>query len=159
VATLVLTSTAFQNGAPIPSRYTCDGADRSPPLAWSGAPPNTRSYVLLVEDPDAPGGTFVHWVVYDIPATITELPEGVPEGPSPPQLGGGHQGHTSFRGPPRYGGPCPPRGPAHHYHFRLYALDAPLRLPPGATRAQVAEAMREHVLASAELVGTYARQK
>ncbi|HEX5830110.1 MAG TPA: YbhB/YbcL family Raf kinase inhibitor-like protein, partial [Gemmatimonadaceae bacterium] len=134
------------------------GADRSPPLAWSGAPAQTRSSVLLVEDPDAPGGTFVHWVLYDIPATITALPEGVPEGASPPQLGGAHQGHTSFRGAPRYSGPCPPRGAAHHYHFRLFALDAPLRLAAGATRAQVAEAMREHELASAELVGTYARQ-
>jgi Raf kinase inhibitor-like YbhB/YbcL family protein len=147
---LAISSSAFQHDAPIPTEFTCDGADESPPLAWSGAPDKTVSYALLVEDPDAPGGTYIHWVLYDLPATTHELPRGA--SPS-----GAKQGKNSF-GKTGYGGPCPPKGKPHHYHFILIALDKSLGLPPGASHAQVVEAMRGHELARGELVGTYARR-
>jgi Raf kinase inhibitor-like YbhB/YbcL family protein len=153
-----LASAAFQNGDTIPRAYTCDGADRSPPLQWPSAPPRTAAYALLVEDPDAPGGTFIHWVLYDLPGAAASLPEGVPNDGILPQLGGARQGRTSF-GRVGYGGPCPPPGPAHHYHFRLHALDATLGLDAGATRDQVVAAMRGHELGQAELVGLYARAR
>ena len=156
---VAVTSTAFKNGDAIPAQFTCDGADRSPPLAWSGAPKNTAAYALLVEDPDAPGGTFIHWVIYDIPSSVSSMPEGVAKGETVSTLGGARQGRTGFKGTPGYGGPCPPRGPAHHYHFRLFALDKPLGIPAGASRDDVMSAMRGHELARGELVGTYARQK
>lgn len=156
---LSLTSTAFKDGDAIPSQFTCDGADRSPALAWSGAPKNTAAYAIIVEDPDAPGGTFIHWVLYDIPATARSLPEGIAKGDTVASLGSARQGRTGFKGVPGYGGPCPPRGPAHHYHFRLFALDKVLGIPAGASRDDVVSAMRGHELARGELVGTYARQK
>lgn len=153
---LALTSSAFKNGHAIPARFTCDGEDISPELSWSGAPQDTESFVLIVEDPDAPGGTFIHWVLYDLPGDTRTLPEGVPKGATLPQLGGARQGHTNFKSL-GYGGPCPPKGPAHHYHFRLFALDAQLGLDAGATRDEVVDAMNAHELGRAELVGTYAR--
>lgn len=156
---LSVTSTAFKDGGAIPSQFTCDGADRSPALAWSGAPQNTAAYAIIVEDPDAPGGTFIHWVLYDIPATVRSLPEGIVKGDAIASLGTAKQGRTGFKGTPGYGGPCPPRGPAHHYHFRLFALDKVLGLPAGASRDEVVSAMRGHELARGELVATYARQK
>jgi hypothetical protein len=156
---LAVTSTAFKNGEAIPTQFTCDGADRSPPLAWSGAPQNTAAYALIVEDPDAPGGTFIHWVLYDIPGNVRSLPEGVARGDAVAALGGAKQGRTGFKGALGYGGPCPPRGSAHHYHFRLVALDKTLGIPAGASRDDVTSAMRGHELARGELVGTYARQK
>ena len=157
-ASLSVTSSAFKNGGAIPRQFTCDGADRSPALAWSGAPQNTAAYALIVEDPDAPGGTFIHWVLYDIPANVQSLPEGIAKGESVSTLGA-KQGRTGFKDAPGYGGPCPPRGPAHHYHFRLFALDKPLGIPAGASRDDVVAAMRGHELARGELIGTYARQK
>lgn len=151
---LTVTSTAFRNGEPIPAKYTGDGEDVSPQLAWTGAPPGTRSFVIICDDPDAPGGVFVHWVVYDLPPETTSLPEGVPRESTPP--GGGAQGTNDF-GRRGYIGPSPPAGPAHHYHFRVYALSKTLGLKPGARRSAVDKAMKGAVLASGELVGTYQR--
>ena len=149
-----LTSPAFAAGEPIPPRYTCDGDDVSPPLAWSDPPPGTQSLALICDDPDAPVGTWVHWVLYDLPADARELPEAVPADAELP--GGGRQGNNSW---PRlgYGGPCPPSG-SHRYFFKLYALDTVLDLDAGASKKQVLGAMEGHVLAEAELMGVYSRQ-
>lgn len=151
---LTLTSTAFKAGAEIPRQYTCEGADRSPALAWTGAPTGTKSLALIADDPDAPVGTWVHWVVYDLPADITGLPQGLPTTDTLPV--GGQQGRNDFR-TIGYGGPCPPPGKPHRYFFKLYALDAPTNLKPRATKADVLHAIEGHVLAQTELVGTYRR--
>ena len=144
---LTVTSAAFGAGAGIPKKYTCDGASVSPPLQWRGAPASTRSYALIVEDPDAPSGTFIHWVDYDIPASQTQLAEGA-------QVG--QQGLNGAR-KPGFTGPCPPSG-THRYFFNVYALDVPtLQLAAGATRAQVEQAMQGHILAQGQLLGRYAR--
>jgi hypothetical protein len=151
--TMNLTSTSFQ-GNQIPAKFTCDGAGISPQLTWSAPPAGTASFALIVTDPDAPGRTFVHWVIYDLPAETRILPEGLPG------LGqltdGPRQGRNDF-GEIGYGGPCPPGNSAHHYHFTLYALDAKLNLPVGATRAQVEAAIQGHILARGELIGLYQR--
>jgi Raf kinase inhibitor-like YbhB/YbcL family protein len=147
-----LTST-FEPGELIPVRHTCDGEDVSPPLRWSEPPADTRSFALIVDDPDAPGGTFVHWLLYDVPAGSRALPEGV-EGRDLAE--GGTQGLNGFDRV-GYGGPCPPGGPPHRYVFTLYALDARLGLPPRGQKADVLRAMRGHVLAEAELVGRFQR--
>src|SRR5207248_10416734 len=153
-----LTSTAFKEGAAIPVKHTCDGADVSPPLAWSGAPAGTGAFALIADDPDAPAGTWVHWVLYDLPGTASQLPESVAKTEVPSELGGATQGKNDFRRT-GYGGPCPPPGPAHRYFFKLYALDASLKLKAGATKRDVEAAMQGHVLGTAQLMGTYARQK
>ena len=153
-----LASPAFQNGDSIPRRHTCDGPDVSPPLDWVAPPAGVASFALIVEDPDAPGGTFIHWVLYDLPSATASLPEGVPKSGELPQLGGAKQGRTSF-GRIGYGGPCPPAGPAHHYHFRLFALNAKLGLGAGASRDEVMTAMQAHELGRAELMGLYARAR
>jgi Raf kinase inhibitor-like YbhB/YbcL family protein len=148
-----LTSSSFQDGK-IPRQFTCDGADASPHLSWTAPPPATKSLALLVTDPDAPAGTWVHWVLYDLSATARELPMGVQKVQN---LGDGtRQGRNDF-GRIGYGGPCPPPGPAHRYFFRLYALDTQLNLSPGATRDQLEAAMQGHILAQAELVARYGR--
>jgi Raf kinase inhibitor-like YbhB/YbcL family protein len=148
-----LTSTAFGPGAAIPREYTGDGADRSPPLHWSEPPAGTLSLALVCDDPDAPRGTWVHWVLDNLPQQTREL-EGVP---APQVLGSGaRQGNNDF-GKIGYGGPAPPRGKPHRYFFKLYALDTAPDLPAGATRAQLVEAMRGHVLAEGQLMGTYGR--
>ncbi len=149
-----LTSSAFEPGGMIPKLYTCDGPDVSPPLRWTDPPPGTKSLALICDDPDAPVGTWVHWVLYSLPPEIRELPEGVP--PQPTLPGGGKQGRNDFR-KIGYGGPCPPKGPAHRYFFRLYALDADPNLEPGATKQDLLEAMTNHILAQAELMGRYRR--
>jgi hypothetical protein len=150
--TMKLTSTSFQEGSRIPAKFTCNGAGISPQLTWSAPPAGTVSFALIVTDPDAPRGTFVHWVLYDLPAETRALPEGLPR-----QLAdGGRQGRNDF-GDLGYGGPCPPPGSPHHYIFTLYALDAKLNLPVGATRAQVEAALQGHILAQGELVGLYNR--
>jgi Raf kinase inhibitor-like YbhB/YbcL family protein len=149
-----LRSPAFQAGAAIPRQHSCDGADQSPGLAWSGAPAGTRSLALIVEDPDAPSGTFVHWVLFNLPPEPAEIPAGVSH--QTVLDNGARQGRNDFRRV-GYGGPCPPRGPAHRYFFRLYALDAPLDLTPGATASEVRSAARGHTLGEAELMGTYGR--
>lgn len=150
-----LESSAFANGSPIPEKHSKDGADASPALSWSGAPEGTKSLALVCDDPDAPRGTWVHWVYFDIPASLTSLQEGVAKGEKPKS--GGVQGKNDF-GDVGWGGPQPPRGHGvHHYEFRLSALDTLLSLPPGSTKAQVEEAMRGHVLAQAKTMGTYRR--
>jgi Raf kinase inhibitor-like YbhB/YbcL family protein len=148
-----LTSPDFRNGGTIPERFTCSGLNTSPALEWSGTPAGARSLVLTVDDPDAPGGTFVHWVIYNLSPISKELPEGISLSA---HNGAGEQG-TNAGGDNGYTGPCPPPGKLHHYHFRLYALDQKLLLEPGATQAQVEAAMKGHVLGSAELVGVFER--
>jgi Raf kinase inhibitor-like YbhB/YbcL family protein len=155
---LSLTSSAFREAGAIPGQYTCDGADRSPPLAWSGVPEGTITLALLADDPDAPGGTWVHWVLYDVPATLSGLPEAVATVERPSGLAGAVQGRNDF-GRLGYGGPCPPPGPAHRYVFTLVALATKVGLGPGASKQQVDRAMSGHVLATAQLVGTYARAR
>ena len=152
--TVRLESPAFSNGRPIPAVHTADGRDVSPALSWSGVPREAQSLALLCEDPDAPRGTWVHWVLYDLPASATGLPEAVAAAERPAT--GGAQGKNDF-GRLGYGGPAPPSG-THRYYFRLYALDAPLGLPPGATRRDVGRAMEGRILAEGELMGTYSRR-
>jgi len=146
-------STAFEHEGMIPTKYTCDGQDISPPLSWSDVPDNTQSLALISDDPDAPMGTWVHWVVYNVPPDVTSLPENVP---AKEELKGGLQGTNDFK-KIGYGGPCPPGG-THRYFFKLYALDTKLDLEPGATKAEVEKAMDGHILAQAELIGRYQRQ-
>jgi Raf kinase inhibitor-like YbhB/YbcL family protein len=147
-----LLTSAFSNGQFIPVKYTCSGSDVSPELHWQYPPAGTKSFVVIMYDPDAPGGTWVHWLAYNLPAKARSLPEGVPEQSNIP--GGGVQGTTSF-GKVGYGGPCPPPGDPHHYHVTLYAVDTFLRLRSGATRPQIESAMKGRILGRAELVGLY----
>ncbi len=149
---LSMKSPGFQNGGDIPRKYTCDGGDVSPALAWDGAPAGAKAFALIVDDPDAPGGTWVHWVLYDLPGNAKELPEGIAAETQPR---GAKQGVNDFR-KSGYGGPCPPGG-THRYYFKLYALDAPTELKAGATKQQLLAAIKGHVLAEAELVGKYGR--
>jgi Raf kinase inhibitor-like YbhB/YbcL family protein len=146
-------SAAFQNNSSIPSRHTCDGANLSPALSWTDPPQGTQSYALIMDDPDAPRGTFVHWVLYNLPASARQLPEGVPKDDD---VQGGLQGVNDF---PQtgYGGPCPPPGKPHRYFFELYALDTKLDLPAGAQKKDVEQAMKGHVLAEAQWMGRYKR--
>jgi len=151
--TIKLTSTAFQDGGLIPARYTCDGPNVSPPLSWSGLPPGTKSLALVCEDPDAPGKTWTHWVVYGIPPTTMQLAEGIVHEET--LSNGGKQGKNDF-GKIGYGGPCPPSG-THRYFFKLSALDSEISLEPGATKDQLLGAIDGHVLAQGELMGKYKR--
>jgi Raf kinase inhibitor-like YbhB/YbcL family protein len=153
---LTLTSSSFRHGGEIPSKYTCEGADISPPLSWSGAPADTGSYALIVDDPDAPDPkaprmVFVHWVLYNLPASATGIPEG---GPLPP---GTRQGLNDWKRT-GYGGPCPPIG-RHRYFFKLYALDTELPDLGTPTKAELEQAMRGDVLDQAELIGTYEKNR
>ena len=152
--TIQLSSTAFDEGQTIPKQHTGDGHNSSPPLRWQDAPAGTASWALICEDPDAPRGTFTHWVLYNLPATARELSEGVP--PDTTLADGALQGVNDF-GKVGYGGPAPPRGKPHRYLFKLFALARPLDLPPGATKAQVLTAMKGQVLGEGLLMGTYAR--
>ncbi len=154
--TMHLTSTAITEGEPIPQRFTCDGEDVSPALAIADVPDHTQAFALIVDDPDAPRGTWVHWVYYDIPRDARAVAEGA--GAAVPGESPAMQGRNDF-GNLGWGGPCPPPGAAHRYFFKLYALDAPLGLAEGATKAEVESAMRDHVLAEAQLMGTYARAR
>jgi hypothetical protein len=149
-----LTSAAFGEGEPIPVRFTGDGRNVSPPLQWTDVPAESKSLTLVADDPDAPAGTWVHWVLYDLPASANGLAEALPRNQYTPD--GAKQGQNSF-GHLGYGGPCPPPGNAHRYFFRLYALDTRLDLVPGATRKEVEGAMVGHVLAEAQLMGIYKR--
>lgn len=153
--TLTVSSLAFKEGQLIPARHTCDGEDISPPLKWNPVPEGTKTLALISDDPDAPGGTWVHWVVYNLPASVTVLPEKVPADEAVPN--GGRQGLNDF-GRIGYGGPCPPRGSTHRYFFKLYALDTELSLKPRATKKDLTEAMKGHVLAEGQLMGTYKRK-
>ncbi len=152
-AEMYLHSPAFENGSQIPAKYGCHGSDLSIPLVFGNIPEGAKSLALIMEDPDAPSGLFVHWVIYNIPASFGGLPEGLPP---TPELGEGiRQGINDF-GKFGYGGPCPPDR-AHRYVLRLFALDVPLPLEPGLSRTQLLEAMRGHVLAEADLTGIYPR--
>lgn len=150
---LQLTSPAFTDGQPLPKEFTCDGDDISPALQWDNLPTGTTSLALIMDDPDAPGGTWVHWVMYDMPGESTGLAQGVLAGNVP---GGGTQGSNSWNRND-YGGPCPPTG-SHRYFFKLYALDGPLNLGPGADKDTLLEAMEGHILAQGRLMGTYERE-
>jgi Raf kinase inhibitor-like YbhB/YbcL family protein len=148
-----LTSTAFRDGDMISKECTCDGADRSPALAWSGAPENAKSFALICDDPDAPRGTWVHWVLFNLAPESRELPAGVSAEDAP---AGAAQGKNDFK-KMGYGGPCPPPGKPHRYFFKLYALDTKLDLRTGATKIAVEAAMKDHILAEAQLIGKYGR--
>ena len=150
-----LTSTAFTEGAAIPAKYTCDATNASPPLKWSGVPAAAKSLALIVDDPDAPSGTWVHWVLYDLPAAASELAEDEPK--SQYIAAGAKQGLNDFRHL-GYGGPCPPHGKPHRYFFKLYALGTLLDLKPGLTKKDIERAMEKHILAQGQLIGTYQRK-
>jgi Raf kinase inhibitor-like YbhB/YbcL family protein len=154
VRKLELKSSAFTNSGSIPKQHTCDGSDRSPALAWNDSPQGTRSFALIMDDPDAPMGTFVHWVMYNLPPSARQLPEGIPGNEAVQD--GGLQGVNDF---PRtgYGGPCPPPGRPHRYYFKLYALDSTLSLKAGAQKKDVEEQMKGHILAQGTLMGRYGR--
>ena len=151
---LELKSPDFTSGATIPNQFTCDAADISPALAWNDPPAATQSFALIADDPDAPVGTWVHWVLFDLPASARSLPQNVSK---QEQLAdGSRQGRNDFR-KIGYGGPCPPPGKPHRYFFKLYALDTRLNLQPGATKKDVERAMQGHILAQGEWMGRYAR--
>ena len=150
---ITITSPVFQEGERIPFDHTCDGANVSPPLQWTGIPQGAKSLALIVDDPDAPAGDWVHWVFYDLPPDTSELPYAVPDVEKIPS--GGTQGKTDS-GSVGYEGPCPPRG-MHRYFFKIYALDAMLSLKPGVTKKELLKAMQGHVLAEGVLMGTYQR--
>ena len=152
--TLSLFSTAFKEGDKIPVKYTCDGQNISPPLVWGEPPQMTKAFALIVDDPDSPSGVFTHWVLFNVAANVRQLGEGVPA--QERLQNGALQGKNDF-GKIGYGGPCPPRGPAHRYRFTLYALDKPLDSKPGASKKQLLDAMKGHILAQGQLIGTYQR--
>ncbi len=149
-----LTSAAFANGDPIPMKYTCDDQDVSPPLQWKDPPEGTQSFALINDDPDAPVGTWVHWVLYNLPASSRSLPEAVPPDAALP--GGSKHGQNSWRRSD-YGGPCPPAG-THRYFYKLYALDTELELAAGASKEELLRVMEGHILASTETMGVYSRR-
>lgn len=146
--TIVLTSAAFKEGETIPLEYTCSGQNISPPLAWANLPTDSKSLALIADDPDAPAGTWVHWVLYNIPVSMDGLPAGV-QNP-------GDEGTNSGR-KTGYSGPCPPAGKPHRYFFKLYALDTRLKLDPGANKAELEKAMQGHIMAQGQLMGTFSR--
>lgn len=153
-----ITSSAFQNGSDIPKKYTCEGADVSPPLAWNGAPAAAVSFALIMDDPDAPPGTWVHWIIYDLPAATIQLPEGVAKSETGPA--GSKQGlvwGVDAFSRVGYFGPCPPPGSPHRYYFKLYALDTLLNLPAKAAKPQLEAKMKGHILGQANLMGKYKR--
>ena len=149
-----ITSSAFKEGGMIPAKYTCDGADISPPLQWDTAPEGTVSIALISDDPDAPMGTWVHWVLFNLPGSTTSLAENVPTDKT--LTNGAIQGTNDFR-KIGYGGPCPPGG-THRYYFKIYALDAQLDLQAGANKKELLRAMQGHILAEGQLMGKYKRQ-
>lgn len=149
-----ITSSAFEEGGLIPPKYTCDGADISPPLQWDAVPEGTKSVALISDDPDAPMGTWVHWVLFNLPADTRELTENIPPDENLP--GGAGQGTNDFRRI-GYGGPCPPGG-THRYFFKIYALDTELDLAAGACKKDLLKAMEGHILGEGQLIGKYKRQ-
>ncbi len=146
-------SPAFVPGGKIPGKYTCDGMDISPPLAWTSGPEGTKTFALICDDPDAPMGTWVHWILFNLPADIIELRENVP--PERELENGAKQGMNDFR-KIGYGGPCPPGG-IHRYYFKLYALDTEINLEAGATKSELLKAVEGHILAEGQLMGKYER--
>jgi Raf kinase inhibitor-like YbhB/YbcL family protein len=150
-------STAFHQGETIPVQYTCDGNNVSPPLHWDSVPEDAQSLALVCEDPDAPAGVFVHWLIFNFPPIVSNLPEALPTTGTLVESGAS-QGRNDFNNI-GYDGPCPPPGNLHRYYFRLYALDTRLRLPKGATKYELARAMEGHILATGQLMGTYKRRE
>lgn len=150
-----ITSAAFEEGKSIPAKYTCDGKDVSPPLRWTGVPSAAKTLALTVDDPDAPVGDWFHWIVYNLPVSTAELPEALPKFESLPK--GGKQGMNDFKRV-GYGGPCPPAGKAHRYFFKLYALDVQLNLPSKITGKEFLDALTNHIVSQAGLMGTYQRR-
>ena len=148
-----LSSTAFKDGEPIPRQYTCDGVNVSPPLEWSGVPKSAKTVAIIADDPDAPAGTWVHWVLYNLPAENIGMVENLPATDN--LKAGGFQGKNDFE-KIGYGGPCPPSG-THRYFFKTYALDVELPLKAGATKAELEKAMEGHIVGQAQLMGTYRR--
>jgi Raf kinase inhibitor-like YbhB/YbcL family protein len=146
-----VTSSAFKDGDKVPKEHTGDGEDASPPLQWGGAPDGVKSFALICDDPDAPRGMWVHWVLFNLPAEVKELKEGAADLPKEAVSG------TNDFGKAAYGGPAPPKGKPHRYYFKVYALDTTLTLPKGATKADVEKAMKGHVKAWGQLMGTYQR--
>jgi Raf kinase inhibitor-like YbhB/YbcL family protein len=151
---IVISTDAFQSGGNIPKEYTCDGGDISPGLSWSNIPAKTQSVALIVDDPDAPMGTFTHWVIYNLPADKKELPKGVPK--TRVLKDGSIQGVNDF-GETGYNGPCPPPGKPHRYFFKIYALDKKLEISGEVSKGKLEKAMQEHILAKGELIGRYGR--
>ncbi len=149
VASITVTSKSFSPNGPIPIDYTCDGKDAAPQLTWSSPPENTKALAIVMDDPDAPSGTFTHWIVYNLPPDATSIGEGVD-----PATAGAKVGMNDFEAV-RYGGPCPPKQQIHRYRFHLYALDAPVELRDGANRGQIDVAMNGHVLGDGTLYGTF----
>ncbi len=147
-----LNASDVRGGADIPKKFTCDGADVSPALTWTNPPEGTKAFAMIVDDPDAPAGTWVHWVIYDLPPDARDLPEAVPH--EQQLANGAHQGRNDF-GKIGYNGPCPPRGKAHRYFFKLYALSSKTNLKPGASKGDLERAMKGHILAHTELVGKF----
>ena len=148
-----ITSSAFEEGGMIPAKYTCDGADVSPPLQWDAVPQGSKSIALICDDPDAPMGTWVHWVLFNLPSDAKELAENIPPVETLPN--GARQGLSDF-GRIGYGGPCPPSG-THRYFFKIYALDTEIGLEAGANKRQLLKAMKGHILEQGQLVGKYKR--
>jgi len=153
---LTVATSAFADGGAIPRKHTCDGEDLSPPISWSGAPGSVREFAVVCEDPDAPGGTFVHWVIWGLPATVSSLPEGISAGDTVAGLGSARQGTNGFR-VHGYRGPCPPPGTPHRYRFHVYALAERVDLPAGSTVERLRAAMNGHVVAEGETIGTFGR--
>jgi len=151
-----VTSSAFPAESLIPQKYSCEGGNVSPPLSWTGVPTGTKSFALICDDPDAPGGTFVHWVLFNLPASATALAEKTATTATLPN--GARQGMNSFD-KVGYGGPCPPEGKPHHYFFKVYALDATLPVKAAASKKEVEQAMEHHILAEGLLMGKYQRKK
>lgn len=149
-----LTSNEFKDGQTIPVQFTCKGRNISPELSWDGVPDSARSLALIVDDPDAPGGTWVHWVVYNIPVSRRSFDENIPK--TGKLDDGTLQGTNDFKNI-GYGGPCPPPGPAHHYHFKIYALDTLFTSAPGLTKARLLDLMKGHIIGQSELTGLFRR--
>lgn len=149
-----VSSPSFQNGGDIPKKFTCEGADVSPELEFTSPPANAQSLAIIADDPDAPVGTWTHWILFDLPAETRGLPENVAKVDEVPT--GGRQGRNDFK-KIGYGGPCPPAGKPHRYFFKVYVLDKKLNLKPGSSRQEVEEAMKDHVLANAEWMGKFQR--
>ncbi|MBD3234891.1 MAG: YbhB/YbcL family Raf kinase inhibitor-like protein [candidate division Zixibacteria bacterium] len=151
---LVIKSDAFEHGEMLPKKYTCDDVDMSPDLKWASIPEGTNSWAIICDDPDAPAGTWVHWVIYKIPAELTSLPANIPN--EEEVMDGIRQGKNDF-GKYGYGGPCPPPGDPHRYFFKLYALDTMPDWETGLIKAELLEKMEGHIIAEAELMGKYGR--
>jgi Raf kinase inhibitor-like YbhB/YbcL family protein len=154
VKKMTLSSVAFKDGGPIPAEYTCDGKNISPPLTWTGVPENTQSLALIVDDPDATGGVWTHWMVFNLPADTLNLQENFAKSPTAQTA---KQGRNDFK-QTGYGGPCPPSGKTHRYYFKIFALDTMLNLPPDASRKDIDAAMAKHVLSVGQMMGTYQRK-